>query len=86
MDARGTEGKGKFTSMAVRKYRMVEMRRWKNRTFGQSKILRDVGGGRCRVEFGMPDRILAIFIHPRVERCEIVITNDLTLGDIDLMV
>ena len=63
---------------------MVEMLWWKDGTFGQAEIRREIGGIGFVQEGGMSHRIDAVLVDPRIQGRVIVVSDLLLLLDVSV--
>ena len=73
--AGSTQGKGEFSATTMRKDRVVETVGRKNLTLDEPKVRGDVGATRLVEDSGMPYRVEAILVRPRVEGGEVVVVD-----------
>ena len=75
VDARTAEWEGEFSFVAIRKDRMKEMGRRKNRAFSQAKVKRQVGGVWMVEDGRMTGGIFSILNDPRIQARVVVVVD-----------
>ena len=73
--ALSAQGKGEFPATTMRKDWVVETVGRKNLTLDEPKVRGDVGATRLVEDSGMPYRVEAILVGPRVEGGEVVVVD-----------